>query len=105
VKAATAMGVKTARWLRQMTMADFPASWQEARSEGRSHDYRTYGTRFMLRLDEASQTKLQQLVTQFGVSKAEIIRQLVAQVEPEDVPPSWQMRAAEHRVEPRDRSF
>jgi hypothetical protein len=51
----------------------------------------------MLRLDEPSQTKLQQLITQFGVSKADIIRQLVAQAEPEDFPKSWQMRAAEHR--------
>jgi hypothetical protein len=86
-----------APWLRhmvgQMTVADFPASWHEARSEKRSHDSRMYGTRFMLRLDERSQTKLQQLVTQFGASKAEIIRQLIAQAEPEDFPPSWHMRA------------
>ena len=59
-----------------MTIQDFPASWQEARSEERSPDSRTYGTRFMLRLDEPSQTKLQQLVNQFGASKAEIIRHL-----------------------------
>ena len=91
-KAATAAGMKIAPWLRQMvrqmTMADFPATWQEARSEKRSHDSRTYGTRFMLRLDTPSQTKLQQLVKQFGASKAEIIRQLIAQAEPEDFPPS-----------------
>ena len=35
--------------------------------------------RFMLRLDEPSQTKLQQLIKQFGASKADIIRQLIAQ--------------------------
>jgi hypothetical protein len=63
---AAAAGVKVASWLRymvrQMTMADFPASWQEARSEERSHDSPTGGRRFMLRLDEPSRTKLQQLV-------------------------------------------
>jgi predicted transcriptional regulator len=106
-KAATAAGVNIAPWLRhmvrQMTMADVPASWQEARSEERSHDSRTYGTRFMLRLDDPSQAKLQQLVKQFGASKAEIIRQLIAQANDENFPKSWQMRAAEHRVQPRDR--
>jgi hypothetical protein len=108
-KAATAAGMNIAPWLRHMvrriTMADFPASWQEARSEERSHDSHTYGTRFMLRLDEPSQIKLQSLVKQYGVSKAEIIRQLIAQAEPEDFPPSWKMRAAEHRGQPSERSF
>jgi hypothetical protein len=65
-KTATAAGANIAPWLRhmvhQMTMADVPASWQEARSEKRSHDSRTYATRLMLRLDDPSQTKLQQLV-------------------------------------------
>ena len=83
----------------QISTTDFPASWQEGTSEERSHDSRVYGTRFMLRLDDPSQTKLQQLVKQFGVSKAEIIRQLVAQAEPEDFPASWQMSAAERRVQ------
>jgi predicted transcriptional regulator len=108
-KAATAVGMKIAPWLRhmvrQMTISDFPASWQEERSPERSHDSRTYGTRFLLRLDEPSQTKLQQLVDQFEASKAAIIRQLIAQVEPEDFPLSWQMRASERRVRTRDRSF
>jgi predicted DNA-binding protein len=102
-KAATAAGVNIATWLchmvRQMTMADFPASWQEARSEERSHDSHTYGKRFMLRLDKPSQTKLQQLVKHFGTSKAEIIRQLVAQANVEDFPNSWQMRAAARRAQ------
>jgi transcriptional antiterminator len=87
--------------VRQMTIPDFPRSWQEERSEKRSHDSRMYGTRFMLRLDEPSQTKLQQLIKQFGVSKAEIIRQLVAQANAKDFPKSWQARAAEHRVQTR----
>jgi hypothetical protein len=60
-----------------------------------SHDSRIYTERFMLRLDERSQTALQQLVTQFGTSKAEIIRHLITQANPEDFPTSWQLRAAE----------
>ena len=39
------------------------------------------------------ETKLQQLIRQFGASKAEIIRQLIVQAKPEDFPKSWQMRA------------
>jgi hypothetical protein len=108
-KEAIAAGVKIAPWLRHMvrhiTITDFPTNWQKATVEERSHDSRTYGTRFMLRLDEPSQTKLQQLVTHFGSSKAEIIRQLIAQAEPENFVPSWQMRAAEQRVQTRYRSF
>jgi predicted DNA-binding protein len=104
-KAAAASGMKMAPWLRhmvcQITITDFPRSWQEARSEKRSHDSRTYGQRFMLRLDEPSQIKLQQLVKQFGALKAEIIRQLIAQAEPEDFPASWQMGVAEQRVQTR----
>jgi hypothetical protein len=41
-KAATALGMKMAPWLRQMvrqvTIAEFPLSWQEARAEEWSHD-------------------------------------------------------------------
>jgi hypothetical protein len=96
-KAAITVGMKIAPWLRhmvrQITITDFPASWQEERLEERSHDSRTYGTRFMLRLDDPSQTKLQHLVKQFGASKAEIIRQLIAQANDEDFPKSWQMQA------------
>jgi hypothetical protein len=84
--------------LRQITIADFPASWQAATPRERFHDSPTYTTRFMLRLDESSQTTLQQLVTQFGASKAEIIRHLITQANPEDFPKSWQMRASERRV-------
>jgi predicted DNA-binding protein len=100
--AAAAAGMKMAPWLRHMvrknTIADFPTSWHGERSEERPHDSRTYGTRFMLRLDEPSQTKLQELVKQFGVPKAEIIRQLLAQAKTEDFPKSWHMKATEHRA-------
>ncbi|HSF29889.1 MAG TPA: hypothetical protein VLK82_05380 [Candidatus Tectomicrobia bacterium] len=102
-QAATAAGVKIAPWLRhmvrQITVTDFPASWQEATSEERSHDSSDYDTRFMLRLDDASRTKLQELVERFAASKAEIIRQLIMQATPEAFPKSWQMRAAEHSVQ------
>jgi predicted DNA-binding protein len=101
-KAAATAGMKTAPWLRhmvrQITIADFPASWQEATPRERSHDSRTYTERFMLRLDEPSQTTLQQLIKEFGTSKAAIIRHLIAQAKPEDFPPSWQMRATERRA-------
>jgi hypothetical protein len=56
-----------------------------------------YTERFMLRLDEPSQAKLEQLITQFGASKAEIIRQLIAQAKPEHFSPSWHLTAAERR--------
>jgi hypothetical protein len=54
----------------------------------------------MLRLDAASQAKLQQLVQQCGASKAQIIRQPNAHATPEDVPQSWQRGAAEHALPP-----
>jgi hypothetical protein len=59
-----------------------------------------YGIRFMLRLDEAAQTKLQQLISHFGVSKATIIRRLIMQATPEDFPRNWHMRAAERSMHP-----
>ena len=104
-KAAAASGMKMAPWLRlmvgQITTADFPASWREATPRERSHDSHMYTGRFMLRLDEPSETKLQQLIKHFGASKAEIIRQLIVQANDEDFPKSWQMRAAERRAQQR----
>jgi hypothetical protein len=101
-KAAAAAGVKFAPWLRHMvrtiTLAEFPANWQEATPTERSHDSRTYTERFMLRLDTTSSLKLQELVDRFDVPKAAIIRHLLSQAEPEDFPKSWRLRAAEHRV-------
>jgi hypothetical protein len=107
-EAASAAGVKSAPWLRsvvrQISMTDFPASWEEERSEERSHDSRIYDTRFMLRLDETAQTKLQQLITQFGTSKADIIRRLIMQATPENFPASWHMNTGARRIRqtPRD---
>jgi hypothetical protein len=102
-QAAAALGVDSAPWLRhmvrQVTTADFPASWQEARVEARSHDSPRHRARFMLRLDETSRTRLQALVEPFDVSEADIIRQLLAQANVEAFPDSWQRRAAERRAE------
>jgi hypothetical protein len=101
-KAAAAAGLKTAPWLRHLvrhiTITDFPTSWQEATPRQRSHESRTLTARFMLRLDEPSQTKLQQLINQLDASKAAIIRHLITQATPENFPKRWQLQAAERRV-------
>ena len=81
--------------MRQVTLVDFPASWRVGDAVPRSHDSGYYGQRFMLRLDERTAHKLQRLVEQCGRSRAEIIRQLVAQATLEDFPTSWQLAAAE----------
>ena len=65
----------------------------------RSHDSQAYRQRFMLRFDETTAQKLQALVTQFGLSRAEIIRQLVAQATLEAFPPSlgsWPRPSEQH---------
>jgi hypothetical protein len=61
--------------------------------EGRSHDSRTYGTRFMRRLDDPSRIARQKRVRRSGVSKADILRQLIMEARTEGFPPHWQMRA------------
>jgi hypothetical protein len=66
----------------------------------RFHDSQIYDTRFMLGLDQTAQTKLQQLISHFGASKADIIRQLIRQATIEDFPTSWRMRAAERAMSP-----
>jgi hypothetical protein len=83
--------------MRHVTAEDFPASWRVEVISVRSHDSHTYGQRFMLRLDETTAQKLQELVAQFGLSRAEIIRQLVAQATLEDFPQSWQLAMAERQ--------
>jgi hypothetical protein len=102
-KAATAAGVKLAAWLRhmvrQVTIEDFPTSWQEATPTERSHDSRTYGRRFMLRLDDPTLEKLEELSSRFDTSAAEVIRHLIAQATPEDFPQSWHRRAKVHHVQ------
>jgi hypothetical protein len=84
--------------VRQITLTDFPASWQAEPPGERSHDSRVYDTRFMLRLDPHTREKLEGLSTHFDTSIAEVIRQLIAQAEPKDFPKSWHMKAAERRA-------
>jgi hypothetical protein len=102
-KAATAAGVKTASWLRhmvrQITITDFPASWQEATPRERSHESRRYGKRFMLRLDGQTWATLDAWSTHFERSAAEIIRQLLAQATPDTFPAGWHQRVAERHGE------
>jgi hypothetical protein len=101
-KAAAAAWLNTAPWLRHMVrrvaIEDFPASWQEATPRERSHDSRMYLKRFMLRLDEPSQTTLEHLIKALGASKAEIIRHLITHATPEEFQESWHKRAAECRA-------
>jgi hypothetical protein len=101
-KAAIAAGLKIAPWLRdmvrQISMADFPASGQEATPREHSHDSRLYIKRFMLRLDKLSQTKLEHLIKACGTSKAEIICHLLVQATPEDFPKRWHLTVAKRHV-------
>jgi hypothetical protein len=67
----------------------------------RSHDSRHYGKRFMMRLDDPTCEKLEELSTHFDTSVAEIIRQLVTQAKPEDFPQAWQTAGGPRRTHPR----
>jgi predicted transcriptional regulator len=99
--AAEIHGATVAVWLRQVMrevkIDDFPESWHAGRIGVRSHDSQTHGQRFMLRLDETTAQKLQELVAQFGMSRAAIIRQLIAQAKAEDFLPGWQLVAVERQ--------
>jgi predicted transcriptional regulator len=101
-EAAATHGATGAAWVRQMLrevrIDDFPESWRADQIDVRSHDSQTYRQRFMLRLGERTSQKLQHLVEQLGMSRAEIIRQLVRQAKPEDFPEHWQLGAEENRV-------
>jgi Ribbon-helix-helix protein, copG family len=103
-EASAAQGASMAAWVREavrrVTRDDFPEIWRAGVIGVRSHDSHTYGQRFMLRLDEITAQKLQELVEQVGRSRAEIIRQLVAQATLEAFPPSWQLAAAERQRHP-----
>jgi hypothetical protein len=94
-EATVAHDATIAAWLRQamrqVTIDDFPASWRAGVIGVRSHDSQIYDQRFMLRLDETTAHKLQLLVNQFGKSRAEIIRQLLAEATPEHFPKSWHL--------------
>jgi predicted transcriptional regulator len=93
--ASAAHRVSTAAWIRQamrrIALEEFPASWRAEETTPRSHESGYYGTRFMLRLDDQTSSKLRTLTQTFHRSAAEVIRQLIAQARPEDFPPSWQL--------------
>jgi predicted transcriptional regulator len=97
--AADAHGASFASWLRhamrQVTPEDVPASWRAGGTSMRSHDSGSYQHRFMLRLDDATSSKLETLTHIFQRSAAEVIRQLIAQARPATFPPSWQLAAEE----------
>jgi len=96
-ESAEAHGASVAAWvrqaMRQVTLEDFPENWHTGETAIRSHDSRYYGQRFMLRLNETTAKKLQHLVEQFGMPRAEIIRQLITQATPEAFAPSCQLGA------------
>jgi hypothetical protein len=101
--AATTAGGDISAWLRhavqQVTVADFPVSWQVASAEQkrtpqRSHDSRQDGKRFMPRLDNTSLGKLDAFTEFFLASRADVIRQLIIQATPKVFPKSWHLAAA-----------
>jgi predicted transcriptional regulator len=100
--AAAAHGADVAAWerhaTRQVTRDDFPPSWRAEERAPRSRDSGSYGTRFMLRLDEVTSRQLATLTQTFHRSAAEVIRQLIAQSSPEAFPPSWRMAVEERRA-------
>jgi predicted DNA-binding protein len=100
--AAAAHGADVAAWerhaMRQVTRDDFPPSWRAGETAPRSHESGYYGTRFMLRLDNETLTKLAALMQTFDRSAAEIIRQLVVQANVKGFPPSWRMAVEERRA-------
>jgi hypothetical protein len=102
-KAATTAGVHTAPWLRHIVrhirMADFPPSWRAGQADGRPHESRRYGKRFMLRLDEPTWATLGAWSTYFERSAAEIIRQLLARATLDTFPASWHRRVIERHGE------
>jgi len=83
--------------MRQVTPADFPASWRAGDIVGRSHKSSYYRNRLMLRLDGATQRKLETLMQTFHRPAAEIIRQLIAQARSEEFPENWHLAVADHR--------
>jgi hypothetical protein len=99
--APDAHGVSVAAWLRhamrQVTIEDLPASWRVGAAAIRSHDSGYYHRRFQLRLDPDTQTKLETFMQTFHRSAAEVIRQSIAQADPEDVPQSWHLALEERR--------
>jgi len=99
--AAAIHGANVAAWerhaMRQVTREDFPPSWRAGEMVPWSHDSGSYGTRFMLRLDHETRSKLEALMETCHCSAAEVIRQLIAQAMPEAFPRSWHLAVEERR--------
>jgi predicted DNA-binding protein len=101
--AAAVHGVSMAAWLREairrITTDDFPASWRTGERAGRSHESGYDHRRFGLRLDAVTSQKLETLTHTFDRPSAEVIRQLIMQMQAtlEDFPPSWQLAVDERR--------
>jgi predicted transcriptional regulator len=99
--AADRHGETVAVWLRhalrQVTPDEFPPSWRVGDTTIPSHDSGYDHRKFQLRLDEETSRTLARLTHTFGRSAAEVIRQLVAQANPEDFPQSWQLAVEERR--------
>jgi predicted transcriptional regulator len=103
--AAAAYGADVAAWerhaMRQVTPEDFPESWRAEDIAIRSHDSDYYDQRFQLRLDPATQRKLETFMQAFHRSAADVIRQLIAQATPEAFPQSWHLAVEERRQDAR----
>jgi predicted transcriptional regulator len=92
---------RVAAWLRQalrqVTLADFPASWRARETAPRSHESGYFHRKFGLRLDDKTSRKLVVLTTTFHRPAADVIRQLILQAQPEDFPQSWHLARDERR--------
>jgi hypothetical protein len=107
-EAARGMGMDVAPWLyhllREITVADFPASWRAGdmprrpTKGGRSHDSCYYDQRLMVRLDAETRQSLERFSSHSHQSIAEVIRQLAAQAQPEDFPQSCHLAVNERRT-------
>jgi predicted transcriptional regulator len=99
--AADHQRISMATWMREamrrITPDDFPASWRAGETAVRSHESGYYDRKFQVRLNEATSRKLETLTTTFHRSAADVIRQLVAQANPEDFPRSWHLARGERR--------
>jgi hypothetical protein len=96
-KVRAAVGLRQA--LRLITPEDFPPGRRAGETASRSHDSGHDQRRFMLRFDGATSDKLATLTQALDRPAAEIIRQLIARVQPEEFPESWHLAVGEHQQE------
>jgi predicted HicB family RNase H-like nuclease len=101
--AAAAQGASGAAWvrqaIRQVTPEDFPASWHVGETAARSHESGYFHRKFGLRLDDKTSRKLEALTEAWERSAAEVVRQLIVQAAPEDLPESWRMAVEERPLQ------